>query len=77
MYTLPEMTKTKTVVAAIGTTLTAITTALAAVSVALADDAVDLTEVSAIATAVLTAGATIYAVWRVPNKPVNRQNTRN
>jgi hypothetical protein len=77
---LPVMTKAKTWVAAIGTTLTVITTALATVSVALADDAIDLAEVAGIVTAVLTAGASIYAVWRVPNKaksPVTRENTWN
>lgn len=70
MFTGPQMTTAKTVVAALGTTLTAITTALAAVSLALADDAVDLTEVSAIVTAALTAGATVWGVWRVPNRIV-------
>lgn len=72
MYDLPEMTKAKAVVAGIGTTLTALTTALATVSVALSDDALDLAEISAVLTALLTAGATIYAVWRTPNKPVDQ-----
>lgn len=77
---LPVMTKAKTVAAAIGTTLTAITTALATLNIALDDDAIDLSEVAGIVTAVLTAGATIYAVWRTPNKPKNpvtRGNTWN
>lgn len=72
MYDLPEMTKAKAVVSGIGITLTALTTALAAVSVALNDDALDLTEISAVLTALLTAGAAIYAVWRTPNKPVDQ-----
>lgn len=65
-----KFTAAKTVAAAVGTTLTAVTTALAAVSVVLADDAVSIEEVSAVVAAVVTAGATIYGVWRTPNKVV-------
>ena len=64
-----KTTAAKAWVAAIGTTLTALTTALAAASLALADDALDLNEVSAIVTAAITAGATVYGVWRTENKP--------
>jgi hypothetical protein len=40
------------------------------VQLALADDAVDLTEYGTLATAAATLVATVWAVWRVPNKPV-------
>jgi len=65
----PQITAAKAVAAAIGTTLTAITVAVAAVQVALDDGALDFTEYGTIVTALVTAGATIYAVWRTPNKP--------
>lgn len=68
-----KLTPAKAWVAALGTTLTAATTALAAVSLALADDAVDLTEVAALVTAAVTAGATIYGVWRTPNRVVSAE----
>lgn len=64
----PRFTAAKTVAAAIGTTLTAATVALAAVQVALDDGALDFAEYGTIVTALATAGATIYAVWRTPNR---------
>ncbi len=64
-----KTTAAKAWVAAVGTTLTALTTALAAVSLALSDDALNMNEVSAIITAALTAGLTVYGVWRTENKP--------
>lgn len=67
---LPVTKPTKAIVAGIGTTLTALTTALATVSVAVGDDVVDASEVGAIVTALITAGVTVWAVWRVPNLPV-------
>lgn len=70
MATETKLTPAKAIAAAIGTTLTALTTALATVQLVLADDAVDLAEVSTLAAAVVAAGATIYAVWRTPNKVV-------
>jgi hypothetical protein len=57
-------------IAALGTTLTSITTALATVQLVLDDDAIDLAEYSTLATAGITLVATIYAVWRTPNRPV-------
>jgi hypothetical protein len=64
----PTFTAAKAKVAALGVTLTAATTALAAVQVALDDGALDFTEYGTIVTALATAGATIYAVWRTPNR---------
>lgn len=58
----------KAVVAAIGSTLTALTSALATVTLVLDDDAVDLNEISSLITAVVVLGATVWAVWRVPNE---------
>lgn len=68
MTTQPEMTSAKTVVAAIGATLTGLTTALATVQLVLSDDAVDLAEYGTLVTAGVTLLATIYGVWRTPNK---------
>lgn len=67
-----KFTAAKTWVAALGVTATAITTALAAVQLALADDAVDVGEISSITAAVISAGATIYGVWRTKNQPIER-----
>lgn len=64
----PQMTAAKTVAAAVGATLTALTTALAAVQFALSDDKIDFAEYGTLTTAALTLGATIYAVWRTPNR---------
>lgn len=66
-----KTTNAKAWVAAFGATLTALTTALAAVSLALSDDTVDLAEVAGLVTAALTLGATIYGVWRTPNRVVS------
>lgn len=57
----------KAVMAGIGTTLTVLMTILATVSVAAQDDAFDMGEISAIVTAIITGGLTVWAVWRVPN----------
>lgn len=57
----------KAIVAGIGTTLTAVMTAITTVSFVLSDDAVDLNEIGTLATAAVTLGLTIWAVWRVPN----------
>lgn len=64
-----KTTAAKAYVAAVGSTLTALTTAVATASLVLDDDAVDLTEVSTIATAVVTLVATVYGVWWTTNKP--------
>lgn len=70
---MPIKTKpAKAIAAAIGGTLTAAATALATVQLVLADDAVDLAEYGTLATAVVTLVATVAAVWRVPNRPVER-----
>lgn len=58
-------------VAAIGGILTALTTALATATVVLDDDRVDLSEVTAITTAVVTLAATVYGVWATRNRPVS------
>lgn len=61
------MKKAKAVVAGIGSTLTALMTMLTTISFVLDDDAVDVNEIGSLATAVVTLGLTIWAVWRVPN----------
>lgn len=72
-----KLTAAKAWLAALGTTLTAVTTALATVQLVLSDDAVDLAEYSTLVTAAVTLAATVYAVWRVPNKVIpTRERTR-
>lgn len=63
-------TRAKMWAAAIGTTATAIASATAAVQVALSDGSLDGGDITAIVSAVIIAGASIYAVWRTPNKVV-------
>lgn len=65
-----KFTSAKTIAAAIGTTATAIASAAAAVRVALSDGSLDGGDISTIVTAVIVAGASIYSVWRTPNKVV-------
>lgn len=68
----PVATKpTKAIVAAIGATLTAFTTALASVNVALADNTLDASDYGSLALAGAVLLSTVYAVWRVPNRPVS------
>lgn len=69
--TTPKTKSTKAIVAAIGGTLTALTTALASVNVALSDNTLDSSDYSSLALAIVTLVSTVYAVWRVPNKPVS------
>lgn len=52
----------KTLVAAIGTVITALTTAYA-------DDVLSVEEVGTVVSVVIVGIASVYAVWRVPNKP--------
>lgn len=62
-YPVLRTTKAKTVAAAIGTVVT--------VAVAVfADDVLDLEEAWALGGAIVTGASTIYAVFKVPNKPV-------
>lgn len=68
MTTEIDTTPAKAIVAAVGTTLTALTTALATVQLVTNDDAIDLSEWGTLTTAAVTLAATIYAVWRTPNK---------
>lgn len=68
MPTQPRMSAAKAWIAGLGTTLTAVTTVLATLQVALSDDAFSTDEVATIVIALLTAGSTIYGVWRIPNK---------
>lgn len=75
MYIPVKSTAAKAWVAAAGGTLTALTTALATASMVLDDDAVDLTEVSAVTTAVVTLCATVYGVWKTVNRPVSAAQT--
>jgi len=72
---LPPTTAVKAWVAAVGATATAVATAVAAVQVALDDGSLDIGEYGTVATAVLVLVATVYGVWRAPNKridPLNR-----
>lgn len=69
-----NFTKAKMWAAAVGATLTALMTALATAQVALDDGALDLGDVGLITTAVVTLGSTVYAVWKMENKPVPTQN---
>lgn len=64
-----ELTAAKAVVAAVGATATAVATAVAAVQVVLADSSLDMGEYGTIVTAVVTLVATVYGVWRTPNRP--------
>lgn len=62
-YPILKTTKAKTVAAAIGSVVT--------VAVAVfADDVLNLEEAWALGGAIVAAGGTIYAVFKVPNKPV-------
>lgn len=54
--------KLKAVVAAVGTVVTALTAALA-------DDVLSVDETGNVIAVVIAAAATIYGVYRVPNKP--------
>lgn len=53
--------KLKAVVAAVGTVVTALTAAFA-------DDVLNVDEAGNIVAVVVSAGVTIYGVWRVPNQ---------
>lgn len=68
--TSTKLTSAKAVAAGIGLTLTSLTTALATVQLVLSDDAVDFAEYGTLTTAAVTLVASIYAVWRTPNKVV-------
>lgn len=65
------LTKAKMWASAIGGTATAILTACATATAVLNDDRVDFTEYGTIAAAAAALVSTIYAVWRVENKPTN------
>lgn len=76
---LPEMTAVKAKVAAIGATATAIATAVATAQVVLDDGQLDIGEYGTVAVALATLIATVWGVWRAPNKPkqdtpVTREN---
>lgn len=58
-----RFTKAKTIAAAIGTLATV-------VAGAFADDVLDVGEIGALIAALATAAGTIYAVFRVPNRPL-------
>lgn len=53
----------KAIVAAVGTVVTALTAALA-------DEVLSLDEVGQLVAVVIAAAATIWGVWRVPNRPM-------
>lgn len=58
-----EWTKTKAAVAAVGTFVEAL-------KVVLLDNVVEMNEVGSIITSVIILGATVYGVFRVPNKRI-------
>lgn len=70
-----NLTKAKMWAAAVGSTLTALMAMVATARVVLDDGALDAGEYGLITTAVVTLVSTVYAVWRVENKPVPTQNT--
>lgn len=74
VYTGP-VTKAKTVVASIGATVAALAVALPVVSDVLSDEKVDVGEVSSLIAAFIALAGTVYAVWKVPNRPVNSGQT--
>jgi len=61
-----NVTKWKTYIAAVGTTLTSLNTAWAAITLASTDDAISLDEIGSLTTALTLALVTIYGVWRAP-----------
>ncbi len=62
MAQLYRTTKAKTVAAALGTFSTVVTAVFA-------DDVLDTSELGGLAAGAITAVATVYAVFRTPNKP--------
>lgn len=52
----------KAVVAAVGTLTTVLTAALA-------DDVLDVSETGSLVSALILGALSVYAVWRVPNRP--------
>lgn len=65
-----KFTTHKAWMAAIGSTITALSTFWASASLVLSDDQVDLNEYGSLATAVASLVVTVYAVWKVQNKPI-------
>jgi hypothetical protein len=59
-----RMRRTKMIVAAVGTVATVLTSALA-------DDVLNASETATLIATVIEGAATVWAVWRVPNKPVD------
>lgn len=55
----------KAVAAAVGTAATVLTAALA-------DDVFNASEMGTFIATLIEGGTTIYAVWRIPNKPATR-----
>lgn len=66
----PKMSSAKAITAGVMTSLTAVMTCLATVQVVLDDDKVDISEYATVAGAVASLVATVYAVWKVPNRPL-------
>lgn len=62
MVQLYRTTKAKTVAAAVGTFATVLTAVFA-------DDVLDTSELGSLIAGAMAAGATIYAVFKTPNKP--------
>ena len=62
MSELVKTTKAKAIVAAIGTLITV-------VAAVFADDVLDTSEIGSLIAGVVTAAATIYAVYQTPNQP--------
>lgn len=62
---------TKAILAGVGATLVALLTALGPLQGALADDHIDAGEATTLGGVAVALIATVYAVWRAPNKPVD------
>jgi len=65
-------TKAKAWVAGIGSTLTAIVVAIGVLSGALQDNKIDGGEIATLISTAVTLVGTVYSVWRVPNKVVDK-----
>lgn len=66
----PVFTKAKAIAAGIGSTCTAIIVFITLVGPMLADDKIDAGEAGGLVAAFISLVGTVYAVWRVRNKPV-------
>lgn len=64
---VPSTAKAK--VAAIGNTLAAVMIFIGVLAAAMGDDAITAEEITPLVVGFVTLATTVYAVWRVPNRP--------